>query len=71
MTDRYNALTVALSKDIRDDDAESIINAIKALKGVEDVTGNVVDIDSYVAESRVKHEVAVKIIDFVKELNSK
>jgi hypothetical protein len=68
MTDRYNALTVALSRDIRDDDAEDIINAIKQLKGVENVTGHIVDIDSYVAESRVKHEVAGKLMEFVTEL---
>jgi len=28
MTDRYYALTVLLDEDIRDDDAEAIINAI-------------------------------------------
>lgn len=68
MTDRYNALTVALSKDIRDDDAEQIINAIKALRGVENVTGHIVDTDSYVAESRVKYEVVRKLLDFAKEI---
>ena len=29
MTDRYNALTVILEKDIRSDDAESLIAAIR------------------------------------------
>jgi hypothetical protein len=71
MTDRYNALTVALSQDIRDDDAEQIINAIKQIRGVEDVTGNVVDGDSYVAEARIKHEVVIKLFDFIKELQKK
>jgi hypothetical protein len=68
MTDRYNALTVALDRDIRDDDAESIINAIKQLKGVVDVTGNVVDTDYYVAKTRITSEVAQKLVDFAKEL---
>ena len=40
MTDRLNALTVSLDRDIRDDDAEVIINAIKAIRGVNGVTGN-------------------------------
>jgi hypothetical protein len=71
MTDRYNALTVALSRDIRDDDAEVIINAIKMIRGVEDVTGNVVDMDSYVAESRIKTEVIRKLHDIAKNIMTK
>jgi len=63
MTYRFNALTVALSKDIRDDDAEKIIEAIKQLKGVEGVTGNIVDPDSYVAEMRVKNAVSEKLYE--------
>jgi len=37
MTDRYCAPTVVLDKDIRSDDAEAIINAIKMVKHVLDV----------------------------------
>ena len=40
MTDRYNILTVALEKDLRDDDAQALINAIKMMRGVADVAGN-------------------------------
>ena len=40
MTDRLNALTVSLDRDIREDDAEVIINAIKAIRGVNGVTAN-------------------------------
>ncbi len=69
MTDRYNALTVSLDRDIRDDDAEIIINAIKAIRGVNGVTGNVVDIDSYSAENRVADKVTTKLYDLIKELN--
>lgn len=61
MTDRYNSLTVALDRDIRSDDAEWIINAIKMIKGVADVTGNVVDSDSYSAEIRIKMEIMEKL----------
>lgn len=56
MTDRYNALTVALDHDIRSDDCEFLILAIRQLKGVRDVTGNVVGIDSWTAEVRAKTE---------------
>jgi hypothetical protein len=34
MTDRYNSLTVVLDRDIREDDAEHILNAIRMIKGV-------------------------------------
>jgi hypothetical protein len=34
MTDKYNTLTVVLENDIRDDEAEPILAAIRQLKGV-------------------------------------
>lgn len=69
MTDRYNALTVSLERDIRDDDAEIIINAIKAIRGVSDVTGNIVDIDSFAAASRSRQQFVSKLYDLIKEIN--
>ena len=62
MTDRYNYLTVALSKDLRDDDAEMLINAISMIKGVVSVKGNVVDSGCYLEKSRVRDELLHKII---------
>ena len=41
MTDRFHSLTVVLEREIRDDDAEPIIAAIKMIKGVAEVTGEV------------------------------
>ncbi len=70
MTDRYNALIVSLNRDIRDDDAEQIIEAIKMIKGVIDVTGNIVDTDSYVANRRALNTVKDKLYDLIKELNT-
>lgn len=52
MTDRYNALVVVLDRDIREDDAEFLISAIKMLRGVASVQGNVSDISSLLAEER-------------------
>lgn len=71
MTDRYNALIVALDKDIRDDDCETIINAIKMIKGVKDVQGNTVDADSFVAESRARQNVTEKLFKVIEEINKK
>lgn len=62
MTDRFNALTVVLEKDIRDDDAEAIIQAIKMVKGVLSVDGNVADIEAHLATERVRRELLQKLI---------
>lgn len=61
MTDRYNALLVVLDKDMREDDAQSTIDAIKHIKGVVDVKGNVSNIEADIAESRVKQDLWDKI----------
>lgn len=63
MTNRYNTLTVALEHDIREDDAEHLINAIKMLKGVLNVEGNVTTHDSWVAEERARRELRDKIFE--------
>lgn len=52
MTDRYNALIVVLSHDLRADDYEAVVSAIKQLRNVICVTGNVTDINSFVADQR-------------------
>lgn len=61
MTDRYSSLTVVLAHDTRDDDAEPLINAIRHLRGVLSVTGNVVDPLTHVAEIRVRNELEDKL----------
>jgi hypothetical protein len=61
MTDRYNAFIVILEKDIRDDDAEDTITALKQIKGVLKVVPNVADADEAIARARVKQEIVEKI----------
>lgn len=61
MTDRIHSLTVILDRDIREDDAESLIHAIKYIKGVIDVKQNISDIDYAVAESRVELDIKKKL----------
>lgn len=65
MTDRYFCLTMALEKDIREDDAQQIINAIEMIRGVIKVDGNISDMNSYVAEERVRRELGNKLIEVV------
>jgi hypothetical protein len=65
MTDRFNFLTVALESDIRSDDAEPLINAIRQLRGVLHVTPHVVRASDYVAEERVRQEMGEKILKII------
>ena len=52
MTDRINSITVVLNKDLREEDAQPIIDAILQFKGVCAAEGNVTDPNAYIAESR-------------------
>ena len=65
MTDRYYALTVILEKDIRDDDAEPIINAIKMIRGVQNVEGLISDPTTWMAEERARMELGKKLMEVV------
>ena len=66
MTDRYHALTVVLDQNLRSDDVEGLINAIKLLSHVSDVTPHVANIDTYVAEARAKSELYTKLWEILK-----
>lgn len=61
MTDRYYALTVILEKDMRDDDAENIIEAIKMIKGVLKVKPSIANPDTWMAEERARRELGEKL----------
>lgn len=66
MTDRYSALTVVLSEDIREDDAQAIINAICMIKHVLSVTPHVTDMADHIAEMRTRREYQNKIFEILK-----
>ncbi len=65
MTDRVSALTVVLDQDIRVDDVEFIMNAIRAIRHVQSVKPIVSDWKLHVAEERVRREIYEKIFDVV------
>jgi tripartite-type tricarboxylate transporter receptor subunit TctC len=68
MTDRYNQFVVVLDKDLRTDDAEPLMNAIRQMKGVLSVEGNVVTSSDHAAAVRVKHELSQKVFDFIQSM---
>lgn len=61
MSDRYNFLTVALEHDIRSDDAEPIIEAIKLIRGVANVEGAVAHSGDWANREQVKYELRSKL----------
>lgn len=67
MTDRLKGFTVALEKDIRDDDAEAIKQAILALRFVQAVKPIVADPSDWMARERVRRELGTKILDVLRE----
>lgn len=55
MIERFCGLSVTFEKDIRDDDAQHIMNAIRMIKGVINVSPVSADIDgSYMKAHRIK-----------------
>lgn len=62
MTDRLNGVWVAFERDIREDDAESLISAIKHLRGVLAVEPKVSDSTDWMAEERARGELRKKLI---------
>lgn len=71
MTDRYNALTVILDHDIRDDDAQPLIEAIKQLRGVLKVKPHIAGFEESIAYARVRQELTEKLWNALKEPKEK
>ncbi|MCK9416466.1 hypothetical protein M0Q97_07400 [Candidatus Dojkabacteria bacterium] len=67
MTDRVKGFTVTLDQDYRIDDVETILNAIRMIKGVVHVEPSIVDIDDQMNQARVKYELRDKFYNFMKE----
>jgi hypothetical protein len=68
MTDRVRTLTVILDTDMRDDDVEWIVNAIRAVKHVADVTTHSVGgehLQREIAKSELRQEIMKKIQDLL------
>lgn len=66
MTSRINSFTVILDKDMREDDAENIKNAILMLRGVLCVENNEVDnLTTMVERNRLKAELFQKFADII------
>ena len=66
MTDRIRTLAVTLDRDFRDDDVEVIVNAIKMIKHVSNVTiGEVVNIQDHLNREVFRSDVLRSAVDFL------
>jgi hypothetical protein len=67
MTTRLKGFTVVLDHDIRDDDAETIKQAILALRHVQDVQPVPVDVADFIIRARVRRELLEKVLKVIEE----
>lgn len=61
MTDRFRGFTVALAKDVREDDFEAIEKAVRMIKGVLDVVPIRDNPDAWIADERARRELGEKL----------
>ena len=63
MTDRYKGAVVVFERDIREDDAKCLLDALKMIKGVSSVSPSLSSMDDYMNRSRVRSEIMGKVYD--------
>lgn len=67
MTDRLRGVVVTFGQDIRVDDAEAILSAIRMIKGVVDVQPVVASYEGDMAEARVNQQWREKLYALIRE----
>jgi hypothetical protein len=68
MTARIRSITIALDHDIREDDVQALVEAIKMMRCVAAVTTHEVTPNDFTVEMRVQSAVREKLYDLVNEL---
>lgn len=63
MTDRLAGLTVTFAQDVREDDAEAIIDAIRMVKGVSGVAPLVADWHLHIATDRARTDLRKQLAE--------
>ena len=67
MTDRVKGFTVTLEKDIRIDDVQIVLNALKMIKYVAHVEPSITTSEDHFTEQRLRFELREKFYDFMKD----
>jgi hypothetical protein len=68
MTQRIKGFVVSLSNDMREDDVEQIVNAIRLIKGVSAVQNIESNIDDQINRMNIKLEMSNKIFETLSKL---
>lgn len=67
MTDRVRTLTIVLEQDMRTDDVETVIDALKMIRCVQDVIlGEVVEFNHHHARDMAKIELRLELLDLLR-----
>ena len=61
MTTRYDAVLVVFEHEIREDDAESLLSAIRHLRGVESVHPHVTDVNGWIAYAKARNDLEQRL----------
>lgn len=67
MSDRYVRLTVALDGEYRAEDIEELMQAIRLLRGVGDVTMTAGDMTDWMASARLRSELRLKMHEAIRK----
>jgi len=67
MTDRVKGFTVTLEKDIRIDDVEVIMQAIRMIRGIADVEPSISTSEDHMNRQRIKYELRDKFYKFMND----
>lgn len=67
MTDRVKGFVVTLEHDVRIDDIEPMMQAIRYMRGVANVQPSIVDSSDWINQQRIKSELRDKMYQFIKD----
>jgi hypothetical protein len=62
MTERIKGFTVTLERDVREDDFEAILNAVRMIKGVVHVEPSLVTTEDHMNRTMIRIELHDKIL---------
>lgn len=68
MTDRFAGFIVVLETNIRDDDAEATMKALRQIKNIADVIPHVANVELSIAESRARINLVNRVQDVLKDI---
>jgi hypothetical protein len=68
MTERFKGFTVVLEEDIREDDAQQTLNALRCIRGVLSVEPLVRDSTDFVARQRAQSEIREMVYGALREV---